>query len=225
MVASPGEAMPWLGETVTAWHCLTVPVSHRGAVNWRGHLQNGEAVRAAPGDPGGPLIVLTSAGFASRAPVAGGRAFKNVSASNIHTCGFTTGGAVYCWRYNLDGALGDGTTTNRTRPVLAKTTGTLDGVSPGGSHSCALRHDGRVLCWGSNQLGQVGDGTNITPRLLPVLVVGSGNYDAIKAGFSHTCGLTVGQVALCWGANEYGQLGRGFYSQKEGFPQGVEPPL
>jgi alpha-tubulin suppressor-like RCC1 family protein len=158
-------------------------------------------------------------------PVVGNRGFKNVSASTLHTCGFTKASAVYCWGYNTDGAVGDGSTTHRPRPVLAKTTGALDGVSSGGSHACALRSDGHVLCWGSNQLGQVGDATTITPRLLPVQVVGSGNYDAIHAGFTHTCGLTVDRFALCWGANEYGQLGRGFYSQKEGFPQGVEPPL
>jgi alpha-tubulin suppressor-like RCC1 family protein len=109
--------------------------------------------------------------------------------------------------------------------VLARTTGTLDGVSPGSSHSCALRNDGRVLCWGSNQLGTVGDATTITPRLLPVQVVGDANYDAIHAGFAHTCGLTVDHFALCWGGNEYGQLGRGYASRKEGVPQGVEPPL
>jgi len=66
MVDAPGDAMPWLAETETAWHCLSVPFSHRGAVNWRGRIQESEAVRAAPVDPGGPLIVLTSAGFESR---------------------------------------------------------------------------------------------------------------------------------------------------------------
>jgi hypothetical protein len=66
MVSAPVDAMHWLGESVAAWHCLSVPVSHRGAVNWRGHLQNGDAVRAAPVDPGGPLIVLTSPGFVAR---------------------------------------------------------------------------------------------------------------------------------------------------------------
>ena len=66
MVAAPGDSIPWLGETVAGWHCLCVPVSHRGSVNWRGYLQKGEAIRAAPTDPGGPLIVLTSAGFMSR---------------------------------------------------------------------------------------------------------------------------------------------------------------
>ncbi|BCS31672.1 hypothetical protein TBR22_A08750 [Luteitalea sp. TBR-22] len=66
MVEAPGEALPWLGEAVASWHCLAVPFAHRGAVNWRGQVQKDEAIRAAPADPGGPLIVLTSAGFASR---------------------------------------------------------------------------------------------------------------------------------------------------------------
>jgi len=66
MVAAPGDAIPWLAETAAAWHCLAVPFSHRGQVNWRGHVQEGEAIRPAPADPGGPLIVLTSAGFVSR---------------------------------------------------------------------------------------------------------------------------------------------------------------
>ncbi len=66
MLDAPGDALPWLGETVAAWHGLGLPVSHRGAVNWRGHLQDGDAVRAARVDPGGPLAVLTSAGFRSR---------------------------------------------------------------------------------------------------------------------------------------------------------------
>ena len=68
IVAAPGEAMPWLAETATAWHCLGVPISHRGQVNWRGHLQSGDAVRPAPADPGGPLVVVTSAGFVANDP-------------------------------------------------------------------------------------------------------------------------------------------------------------
>jgi len=65
-IASPGDAMPWLADTVAAWHCLGIPISHRGSVNWRGQVQHGDAVRPAPSDPGGPLAILTSAGFESR---------------------------------------------------------------------------------------------------------------------------------------------------------------
>jgi hypothetical protein len=48
MVAAPGDHMPWLGETVAAWHCLSVPVSHRGSVCWRGYLQNGVPTAGGP---------------------------------------------------------------------------------------------------------------------------------------------------------------------------------
>ena len=61
-------AMPWLAEAEVAWHCLAVPVSHRGKVDWRGHVEDGTAIRPAPNDPGGPLVVITSAGFLSRDP-------------------------------------------------------------------------------------------------------------------------------------------------------------
>lgn len=66
MIAAPGDAMPWLGETVAAWHCLGIPIAHRGTINWRGHLQNGDAIRLSSTDPGGPLAVMTTVGFASR---------------------------------------------------------------------------------------------------------------------------------------------------------------
>jgi hypothetical protein len=44
-------------------------------------------------------------------------AFYQVSAGGVQTCGLTTDNRAYCWGYNAEGALGDGTTTTRLRPV------------------------------------------------------------------------------------------------------------
>jgi alpha-tubulin suppressor-like RCC1 family protein len=51
--------------------------------------------------------------------VAGGLQFSGVSTGPVgkHTCGITPANRIYCWGYNADGQLGDGTTTNRPAPV------------------------------------------------------------------------------------------------------------
>ena len=49
--------------------------------------------------------------------MAGGLAFKQVSAGGFHTCGKTLAGVGYCWGYNAYGALGDSTTLDRFTPV------------------------------------------------------------------------------------------------------------
>jgi hypothetical protein len=63
VLADPIAAMPWLNETTAAWHCLAVPFAHRGEVNLRGTVESGSAIRPAATDPGGPLAIITSAGF------------------------------------------------------------------------------------------------------------------------------------------------------------------
>ena len=65
----------------------------------------------------------------------------------------------------------------------------------GGSHACALQ-GGRAVCRGTNDRGQAGAS------------VGSG-LSALAIGNAHSCGLDGEGVALCWGANEAGQLGDG----------------
>jgi alpha-tubulin suppressor-like RCC1 family protein len=50
-------------------------------------------------------------------PVAGGVIFAQTSAGQAHTCGVTATGDAYCWGFNGNGQLGDGTTTNRLTPA------------------------------------------------------------------------------------------------------------
>lgn len=139
--------------------------------------------------------------------IAGNLELVQVRAGLVHTCGRTSGGAIYCWGSNLFGQLGDGQAgTNSDLPVAVDTNLTFETV--GGAavhHTCALSGM-RAYCWGWNELGQLGDGTR-TDRASPVLVQGDHRFLELAAGQSYSCGITLFNETFCWGSNTQGQLG------------------
>jgi alpha-tubulin suppressor-like RCC1 family protein len=127
-----------------------------------------------------------------------------------HNCVTVAAGAVKCWGFNLFGQLGDSSQTNRSTPVsvtgLASAAVT---VEAGTNHTCAVLDTGAFQCWGDNREGQLGDGT-LVPKLVPVSVTGmSSGVSAASGGHEHSCGLMETAHVLCWGANDFGQLGDG----------------
>ena len=144
--------------------------------------------------------------------VAGGISFSSVQTGYYDktVCGLTAAGLAYCWGYNANGQLGDGTTTDRPSPaaVAGNVSFAKLVTSPYGEHRCGLTSAGSAYCWGTNWSGQVGNGTTVN-QTSPVAVSGGLTFTSIVVGGYHTCGLTSDGSAYCWGSNWQGQVGDG----------------
>jgi alpha-tubulin suppressor-like RCC1 family protein len=134
----------------------------------------------------------------------------SISAGTYHMCALgqnnIPGGLLYCWGYNADGELGNGTTTNSLTPVYSRSgVGT---VSAGAYHTCITDgSSGAVLCTGNNSGGQLGNGTqtNSTSWTSTGLV----GAVAVSSGYLHTCAIMGDNTARCFGSNNVGAIGDG----------------
>jgi len=140
--------------------------------------------------------------------VVGGLTFASLAGGSDHFCGLTQAGTAYCWGSNIYYQLGDTVFLGSGVPV-AVSGATFSQLSAGSFHNCGLTAAGTALCWGVNSSGELGRGMTSPSERSPTGVAGGLAFTAIAAGGNHTCGLVAGGRALCWGRNDFGQLGDG----------------
>ena len=166
-----------------------------------------------------PVKVTQSAGILA------GVLVDSLFAAHYHNCALANK-KVYCWGANDQGQLGDGTTTNRTAPVLVQ--GSLAGkdviaIGGAGNSSCAIALEsgkGKIYCWGQNDKGTVGRGDTSGGVTSPTAVATPGTSTTLASTYNATmlstsgsrsqnmCAVADGD-AWCWGNNEIGQIGDG----------------
>lgn len=110
----------------------------------------------------------------------------------------------------------DGATATVTVPL-----NTISTIELGEFHGCFLNSSGQAFCWGRNLNGELGNGS-ATPdtSLVPVHIVSSERFTKLSAGGSHTCGVSVQQLVLCWGLNASGEIGDGSTTNRP-FPETI----
>jgi alpha-tubulin suppressor-like RCC1 family protein len=131
-----------------------------------------------------------------------------VSAGGSAVCAVTAGGSVECWGYNLQGELGNNSTTNSLVPVqVAGLTSGVTAVSAGSVSACALTAGDGVECWGYNFDGDLGNNSTANSSV-PVQVAGlTSGVTVVSVGGGFACAVTAGGSVKCWGSNNSGQLG------------------
>ncbi len=183
--------------SITAGVVHTCGVGQNGEAYCWGWNRDGQLGDGTKDDRAAPVRVQS-----------GGVAFEALSGGGAHTCGLGTDGFIYCWGFNLNGQLGDGTMDSRT--AVARIDGGIafDEISVGASYSCGLSSAQGAFCWGWNERGQLGDGSTVD-RPTPVTTADGIPLVSISASSFHSCGVTAAGDAYCWGQNESGQLGDG----------------
>lgn len=133
---------------------------------------------------------------------------RQVATGARHTCALTYGGNIKCWGDNSSGQLGNNSVSESTTPISVYGISNAISLVAGGMHTCAIESSGLVKCWGANGSGQIGDGSAVD-RGAPISLFDLG-YDntELSAGKSHTCVRKNYGAVLCWGGNQYGQLGQ-----------------
>src|SRR5262249_5683353 len=122
-----------------------------------------------------------------------------------HSCARKTDGTLWCWGYNANGQLGNGSTTQSTTPIqVASLDASVAQVARGKRHACERKLDGTLWCWRYNNYGQLGNGST-AQSAAPVQVAALGTSVAeVATAYQHTCARKTDGTLWCWGYNYYG---------------------
>ena len=224
MVIVAALAVRWLTRQTEA----LMPTASSGQVkvdqaNYRLYRSSDTAAPGAPlaADNTAAALPQTGASFRVRVGVENkSRALVQVSTSGWnHTCSVDHDKKAHCWGEGVNGALGNGSTSNKYTPVEIDMSGVLAGktikqISVGDWNTCAIASDDRVYCWGYGiSFGDLGNGT-FSQSNVPVAVSTSGvlagkKIKQVSVGFENVCVVDSGGKAYCWGNGTHGTLGNG----------------
>lgn len=124
---------------------------------------------------------------------------------------------VACWGANSIGQLGNGSESASSLPVTLDLDHVAALTTGKQFHACAVTEYRRATCWGQNFNGELGNG-GTDDSSIPTDVLGEdgirplSNVKDISAGLFHTCALMADTRVLCWGSNNFGELGNGRYT-------------
>ena len=176
---------------------------HPGRTNYYKFSENTQLTLSEFSDAG-IFAALSEASDADRPyPLPTNTTWTNVSAGALHSLGIS-GGDLYSWGSNINGALGDGTKNDCFIPKLIDNTNNWYKVDAGDNFSLGLIDTGagyyEPRAWGTNYNCQLGNGTK-NDSLIPI-PFDIQTYSDISAGGNNSAGIesyTGNNNLLTWG--------------------------
>jgi alpha-tubulin suppressor-like RCC1 family protein len=139
-------------------------------------------------------------------------AMAGLALADDQSCALDGSGGAWCWGFNGDGELGDGTVVSRSQAARvlvaaggAPFTGIAEVTMGSRGQTCLRTASNQIWCWGANPDGQVGNNTT-TAQSVPVQIV---DGISVSAGRSQTCAVEPDGSVWCWGPPDKSRLGPG----------------
>ena len=190
--------------TVSSGREHACALSASGSVSCWGRNNFGQVGDNTTADSIGPKVIIPNGASA-------------VATGDTHSCAIV-GGNVRCWGRNQWGQLGVGNNNDAPVPETIPNLTGVTAIAAGNLHTCAIYSDANVIggvkCWGRNTNGELGLGDYppcIQPIdcLSPTKIPNLSGVKAISASAFYTCAVDGTNSLMCWGRNNYGQLGLG----------------
>ncbi|MEK9696341.1 MAG: putative Ig domain-containing protein, partial [Candidatus Poseidoniales archaeon] len=148
-------------------------------------------------------------------PMPLGRFATGVAVGSESACALLDNSSVVCWGDSNESRIlshwaGDGIISPRFIPGLGGSA-LVTQLQLAYDMACVLLYDGDMKCWGLGSWGNLGQG-NTTSLSVPSsvsIIPSARSVVQIAVGGFHACALLDNNSLMCWGDNDYSQLGDG----------------
>jgi len=134
---------------------------------------------------------------------------KEIFLTDVKLIDDLLGDRLWSFGSNVDGALGDNSTTSSNIPVQSTGFATnWSKIGFNGFSTGAIKSDNTLWVWGKNTEGQLGDNT-VTHRSSPVQTSqATSDWTQVAIGKKHSAAIKTNGELWVWGQNNSGQLGK-----------------
>ena len=155
-----------------------------------------------------------------------GGAATLIAAGGANTCAVLADNNLKCWGQNNVGQLGVGSTDGTAHYTPTSVSSipasfSVAAIEIGTGSVCVSSAANEVWCWGKNNYGQLGTGATAVSVSTPGRTLSLGGLaSSVAAGADHACAV-VGTGLMCFGRNNYGQIGQAVTTTSDATPRAI----